>query len=177
MPMTKAQKDAAVEEILGKLDKAPVVYLTNYSGLTVAKANDLRRRFRQEGVEFRVLKNTLVRLAMERIGGYDEVFGELNGPTAVAFSEEPSAPARVIKKFLQDNADLQVPELKAAYVDGAIYQAGSLDVLASLKSKDELIGDIVGLLLSPITNVVGGLQAQGSNLVGALKTIAEREEA
>lgn len=176
MPMTKDEKTAAVDEIVERLSQSPTVYLTNYSGLSVAQANELRMLFRESGVQFRVLKNTLVRLAMERLGGYDEVVEYLNGPTGVAFSEEPAAPARVIKKFRQANAALERPELKAAYIDGAVYGGESLDVLASLKSQEELIGDVIGLLLSPMSNVVSALQAQGGNLVGALKTIAEREE-
>lgn len=176
MPLTKNQKATAVEDIKALLESSPTVYVTNYSGLTVAQSNELRNRFREAGVRYQVLKNTLVRLAMERIGGYDELYAHLNGPTAVAFSEEPSAPARVIKKFLQDK-NIELPELRAAYVDGSVYGPGTLETLASLKSKEELIGDILGLLLSPMTNVVGGLQAQGSNLLGILKTISEKEAA
>lgn len=173
--MTRQQKESSVEEISARLDSASTIYLTNYSGLTVAQVNDLRRRFREAGIDFRVFKNTLVRLAMEKKGGYAELFEYLNGPTAVAFSEEPAAPARVIKKFTEEK-NLELPKLKAAFVDGAVYPSDALDVLASLKSKDELIGDIIGLLLSPITNVVGAIQSPGSTIVGALKTIAEREE-
>lgn len=176
MAMTREQKSVVVDEIIGKLEAAPAVYLTNSSGLTVAQANELRGRFRKAGVDFKVFKNTLVRLAMERIGGFDEMYDHLNGPTAVALSEEPAAAARVIKDFLDDQ-NIELPELKAAYIDGAIYPPGSLDVLAALKSKDELIADIVGLLLAPITNVVGALQAPGQNIVGALKSMAEKEEA
>jgi large subunit ribosomal protein L10 len=113
---------------------------------------------------------------MERIGGYDEVFGALHGPTAVAFAAEPSAPGRIIKKYLDDTKG-ELPALKGAHIEGAVYHADALEVLASLKSKDELIGEIIGLLQSPITNVVGALQAQGGNIVGAIKTIAERAEA
>jgi large subunit ribosomal protein L10 len=174
MPMTKDQKTVAVEEISEKLNGVSTLYLTNHSGLTVAQVNDLRNRFRTAGIEYRVLKNTLVRLAMERKGGYDELFEHLNGPTAVAFSHEPAAPARVMKKFLQEK-NLQKPEFKAAYVDGAVFAGESLDALAALRSKDELVGDIIGLLLSPIQNVVGALQAQGQNIVGILKTLSERE--
>ena len=173
--MTKDQKTAAVEEITDRLSHASTIYLTNVSGLTVAQANDLRARFRASGVEFRVLKNTLVRLAMQRIGGFDEIIADLSGPTAVAFAGEPATPARVIKNFLKDHAALQLPQLKAAYIDGAVYGSDALDVLASLKSKNELLGDVIGLLLSPLSNVVAALEAQGSNLVGALKTISERE--
>lgn len=176
MPLTKDQKSTLVDEISELLDQAPTVYLTNYAGLTVAQSNELRNRFREAGIQYRVFKNTLVRLAMERRGGFDEVFDALNGPTAVAFGEEPAAPARVLKKFLQDK-NIERPELKAAYIDGAVYGADALDVLASLKSKNDLIGDIVGLLLAPVSNVVGSLQAQGSNLLGILQTISEKETA
>ncbi len=174
MPLTKEQKATAVEAITGQLEAAPMLYLTDYKGLTVEQANDLRRRFREAGVGYKVVKNTLLRLAMEGIGGYDELYDHLNGPTAVAFSEEPAAPARVIKTFTRDTRQA-LPELKVAYIDGDIYQAGQLDVLAALKSKNELIGDIVGLLMAPITNVVGALQAQGSNLLAILQTISEKE--
>lgn len=175
MPMTKEEKALELDDIQALLEKTSTVYLTNYSGLTVAQANELRNRFRDAGIQYRVLKNTLVRIAMQRIGGYDEILEHLQGPTAIAFTEEPAAPARVIKKFAAD-LNIGLPELKAAYIDGAVYGgAEQLDSLASLKSKDELIGDVLGLLLAPIANVVGGLQAQGSNLVGILQTLAERE--
>lgn len=174
MPLTKEQKAASVEEISALLDQSTTVYLTNYSGLTVAQSNELRKRFREAGVKYHVLKNTLVRLAMDRKGGYEGVYEHLNGPTAVAFSEEPSTPARVLQQFLRDQ-NLTLPELKAAYIDGAIYGSDALETLTKLKSKNELIGDILGLLLSPMTNVVGALQAQGSNLLGAIKTISEKE--
>lgn len=174
MPLTKEQKATHIDSITEKLEGASAVYLTNYSGLTVEKVNDLRVRFRKAGVEYRVLKNTLVRKSMEGLGGYEDLFDHLHGPTAFAFSEEPAAPARVIRDYLKDTKS-ELPEFKAAYVDGAIYAGDSLEALANLKSKDELIGDVIGLLLSPMTNVVGALQAQGGNIVGALKTIAEGE--
>ncbi|MDA0684896.1 MAG: 50S ribosomal protein L10 [Bacteroidetes bacterium] len=174
--MTRTQKAATVDQLVEKLEQTPTIYITNYSGLSVEQATELRSKFREVGVEYKVIKNTMLRLAMERIGGYDEVFDSLNGPTAVAFSEEPSAPGRVIKAYLSASKG-ELPELKAAHVEGAVYHADALEVLASLKSKDELIGEIISLLQSPITNVVGALQAQGSNIVGAIKTIAEKAEA
>ena len=175
MPLTREQKAAAVDVIADHLEAAPAIYLTDYKGLTVEQANDLRRRFREAGVEFKVVKNTLLRLAMERLGGYDELYDHLHGPTAMALSEEPAAPARVIKKFTEDSR-LELPELKVAYVDGAVYPGAQLDALASLKSKDELLGDIVGLLMAPITNVIGAMQAQGANLAAILQTIMEAED-
>lgn len=176
MPLTKEQKAAAVDVITDKLDGTPALYLTDYKGLTVEQVNDLRRRFRDSGVEYKVVKNTLLRLAMERLGGYDDLYDHLNGPTAVALSEEPAAPARVIKKFTGDTK-LEIPELKVAFIDGAVYDGDQIDVLASLKSKDELIGDILGLLTAPLTNVLGALQAPGTNLAAILKAIEEGGEA
>ena len=174
MAMTKTQKTEAVEELVVKLEKAPTVYLTNYSGLTVAQANELRGKFRQAGVDFKVVKNTLLRLAMDRIGGYDELLDYLSGPTAIAFTEEPSVPAKIIKKFVKDQKT-EHPSLKGARVEGAIYHADALDLLAELKSKDELLGEIIALLTSPISNIVNALQAPGSSIVGAIQVIAERE--
>jgi len=176
MSLTKTQKAATVDQLVEKLEQTPTIYLTNYSGLSVAQATELRSQFRDAGVEYKVIKNTMLRLAMERIGGYDELFDHLHGPTAVAFAEEPSAPGRVIKKYLSDKKTT-IPSLKGAHIEGAVYHADALEVLASLKSKDELIGQIITLLQSPITNVVGALQAQGGNLVGAIKTIAETAKA
>lgn len=175
MPMTKSDKEAVVDEIAQTLESRSVIYLTNYSGLSVAQASELRNRFRENGVDYRVYKNTLIRLAMERLGGFDELMTQLHGPTAVAFSEEPAAPAKVMKRFVNDES-VDRPELKAAYVDGAYYAADALDVLASLKSKDELLADILGLLMAPMKNVVGSIQAPGRNLAGAIKSIAEGEQ-
>jgi len=176
MPLTRDQKAAAVEALTRKLEDTPTIYLTDYAGLTVAQAETLRTAFREAGVEFKVVKNTLLKRAMEAIGGYDELYDHLNGPTAVAFSEEPSTPARVIKKFLE-SARLEKPQLKGAHVEGAVYHADALETLSNLKSKAEMLAEVIGLVLSPMSNIVGALEAQGGNLVGAIKTIAEREEA
>lgn len=175
MALTKQQKETILEEVTGQLEEASTIYLTNASGLTVAHANSLRKKFRESDIQYRVVKNTLLRLAMDKVGGYEELYDMLAGPTAVAFSNEPAAPARVMKEFSKGPGG-GLPELKGAFIDGAIYGADALETLASLKSKDELVADIIGLLMSPMTNVVGALQAQGSNLVGAIKTISEKEE-
>lgn len=175
MALTKKQKVTILEEVTSQLEGASTVYLTNASGLSVDKANALRKKFRESDIQYRVVKNTLLRLAMDKVGGYDELYDHLAGPTAVAFCEEPAAPARIMKEFSK-SAGEGLPSLKGAFIDGAVYGSDSLDILASLKSKDELVADIIGLLMSPMTNVVGAMQAQGSNLVGALKTLAERSE-
>jgi large subunit ribosomal protein L10 len=176
MPLTKQQKREALGAIVDQLDAANTVYLTDYQGLTVEQANGLRRAFRDADIDFKVLKNTLLRRAMQDRGGFDELFDQLNGPTAVAFSNDPSAPAKVLKKFLSANS-LEVPRFKGAFIDGAVYPEGQLDVLASLKSKDELLADILGLLLAPITNVASALGAQGSGLASVIQQISEKEDA
>ena len=175
MALTKKQKVTILEEVTSQLEGASTVYLTNASGLTVEKANALRKKFRESDIQYRVVKNTLLRLAMDKVGGFDELYDHLAGPTAVAFSTEPAAPARIMKEFSK-NAGAGLPSLKGAFIDGAFYGSDTLDILASLKSKDELVSDIIGLLMSPATSVIGALQAQGGNLVGAVKTIAERGE-
>ena len=174
MPLTKEQKVAEVEVITNTVTDVPALYLTDYKGLTVEQVNDLRRRFRDSGVEYKVVKNTLLRRALEGLGGYDDLFDHLHGPTAMALSDEPAAPARVIKKFLTDTKQ-ELPELKVAFIDGAIFGSDQIDALAALKSKNELLGDINGLLMAPMSNVVGALQAPGANLAAILKAIEEAE--
>ena len=175
MPLTKQQKEEALGAIVDQLEGANTVYLTDYQGLTVEQATSLRRAFREAEVDYKVLKNTLLRRAMEAQGGFDELYDQLHGPTAVAFTNDPAGPAKVIKKFLEDN-DLEVPRFKGAYIDGAIYGEGDLDVLAQLKSRDELLADILGLLMAPITNVASALGAQGSGLASVIQQISEKEE-
>ncbi len=172
MPLTQLQKREALGAITDQLDAANTVYLTDYQGLTVAQANSLRRAMSAADIEFKVLKNTLLKRAMEQKGGFDELFDQLNGPTAVALSNDPAAPAKVLKKFLADNA-LEIPRFKGAYIDGAIYAEGNLDMLAKLKSKDELVAEILGLLLAPITNVAAALSAQGAGLASIVSQISE----
>ncbi len=176
MPLNRDQKAAAVEALTRKLEQTPTIYLTNAAGLTVAQVEKLRKAFREAGIDYKVVKNTLLKRAMDAIGGYDEIYEHLHGPTAVAFSDEPSKPARVLKKYLEESR-LDKPSLKGAYVEGAVYHDDDLEVLTQLKSKADLVSEIIGLLLSPMSNVVGALQAQGGNVVGAIKTIAERENA
>ena len=172
MPLTRNQKEEAITAIAGQLDAANSVYLTDYQGLTVAQADKLRRAMRAADIDFKVLKNTLLRRVMEERGGFDELYEQLNGPTAVAFTTDASAPAKVLKKFLEEN-NIDLPRFKGAYIDGAIYDGSSLDVLSKLKSKDELIADILGLLLAPIKNVVSALNAQGAGLASVIEQIAD----
>lgn len=176
MPKTRAQKAEIIDEIGEKLDQYPILYLTNYAGLDVAQTNELRGRFREAGVEYQVTKNTLAKMALGDVEGMGELEEFFAGPTAVAFSEDPAKPARVLKDFLEDE-DIDRPELKVAWIEGELYEgADALDALADLKSREELIGDIIGLLLAPAQNIAGALQGPGQTLAGAIKSIGEEEE-
>jgi large subunit ribosomal protein L10 len=176
MPLTRDQKRDAVSAIAEQLDNHTALYLTDYVGLSVEEVTKLRRAFREANIEYKVLKNTLLRRAMEGKGGFDELFEQLNGPTAVAFTNDPASPAKVLKKFLE-SSEKELPRFKGAYIDGAVFGEGQLDALATLKNKDELLADILGLLMAPITNVASAVGAPGRKLAGAVKEIAERGEA
>lgn len=175
MPLNRNQKAVVIDEIADQLKDASIIYVTNFSGLTVQQSNELRGRFRSANVEYRVCKNTLLQLALDRIGGLDELEEYLSGPTAIAFSDDPAVPARIIKDF-RDEEEVERPELKAAYIEGDLYGADQLDALADLKSREELIGDILSLLLAPAQNIAGALQGPASMLAGGIKTLAERDE-
>ncbi|WP_103664881.1 50S ribosomal protein L10 [Gracilimonas amylolytica] len=172
--MPTAEKQAVLDEIAEKLENSSALYITNYSGMSVPEVNELRGAFRKGDIRFKVYKNKLMKLAMEKVGGYDEIIPSLVEQNAFAFVEEElSAPAKVLKDFIKEH---NKPQFKAAIVDGDFYSEDKLDVLAAMKSKNEIIGDILGLLMSPLSNVVGALNSQGSNLVGAINTIAEKGE-
>ncbi|MEF8795996.1 MAG: 50S ribosomal protein L10 [Salinivenus sp.] len=176
MSKTRAEKAELIDEIGEKLDEYPIIYLTNFSGLTVAQSNDLRGRFREAGVDYQVTKNTLAQIALDRLEGMTALEEFFHGPTAVAYSEDPAKPARVIQDFVEDE-EVERPELKVAWIEGELYEGpDALDTLADLKSREELIGEIVGLLQSPAQNVVGGLTGSGQTLAGILKSLSERDE-
>jgi large subunit ribosomal protein L10 len=168
---TLAKKKAIVEEAAENLDKASAVYIANYSGMSVAEINNLRGEFFKGDITFKVYKNTLIKRAMDEVGGFDDLYPHLVEQNGFAFvGEELAAPAKVIKKFHDQH---KKPKFKAAIIDGDYYGEDQLETLASMKSKTEVIGDIVGLLLAPVSNVVSALQAPGKSIAGAVETIAE----
>ena len=172
--MPTAEKRAVLDEIAENLKNSNAVYITNYSGMSVAEANELRGAFRKGNAFFKVYKNKLMKLAMEEVGGYDAVIPTLSEQNAFVFVEEElSAPAKTLKDFIKDK---KKPEFKAAIIDSEFFGEDKLEVLASMKSRNEIIGDILGLLMAPLANFVGALTLQGSNIVGAVKIIAEKGE-
>jgi large subunit ribosomal protein L10 len=174
--MTKSEKQAVIEEIAEKLQGTQYFYVTDASGLSVEEVNTVRRRCFESGVEYRVYKNTLIQKAIESVEAVDNNIGEvLKGFSGIIFSPESSnAPAKVIKGLRKEG--FEKPVLKAASIDGDLYIGdNSVDELSKLKSKAELIGEVVGLLQSPATNVISALQSGGNNLSGLLKALAEKE--
>ncbi len=171
--MKKEEKHEIVLDLKEKLTAHNNFYITDTSNLTVAQVNVIRRKCFEKGIKMQVAKNTLIRKAMEATGNdYSELFGSLKGTSAIMFSEVGNAPAKLIKE-VRKNGDK--PALKAAYIDSAIFIGDNqLEALIQLKSKEELIGDIIALLQSPAKNVISGLKASGGKLAGILKTLEER---
>ncbi|MCG8573949.1 MAG: 50S ribosomal protein L10 [Flavobacteriales bacterium] len=175
--MTKEEKSQYIEDLTAKLSETGVFYLTDTADLNVETVNTLRERCFKNNIELRVVKNTLLKKALERVEdkNYEELYGVLSGPTAIMFSEVGNAPARLIKDFRKKH---EKPLLKGAFIEEAIYTGEeNLEFLTTIKSKEELIGDIIGLLQSPAKNVVSGLKSGGSTIAGLIKTLSERAEA
>jgi large subunit ribosomal protein L10 len=172
--MNKSEKQATIDTLTEKFSSSSFFYFTDTSGLTVEKINQLRRICFDKGINLQVAKNTLIKKALIAGGKFsDDLDPVLNGPTAIMFAEVGNVPAKVIKQFRNDTTK---PALKAAYIDSAVYIGeGQLEALISVKSKYELIGDVVGLLQSPAKNVISALKSGGGKIAGIVKTLQERE--
>ena len=173
--MNKEQKAQYIEDLAVDLSQAGVFYLADTSGLTVEKVNALRRKCFQNNIKIRVVKNTLLEKAMERVEGADfsELKGVLAGPTAIMFAETGNGPAKLIKSFREKNP---IPAVKAAYIEETVYVGDqNIDFLIDIKGKNELIGDLIALLQSPAKNVISGLKGSGAKIAGILKTLSEKE--
>lgn len=174
--MTREEKTAAIEELKEKFSENSFFYLTDSSSLPVDTINKLRRKMYENGIEMRVVKNTLVKKALEAAPAekrYSEIIEALSGPTTVLFTKVPNLPARLIDEFRKNS---EKPALKAAYIDSAVYVGDDqLKALASLKSKEELLGELIGLLQSPMSNLVNALNSGGQTIMGLLKTLEERD--
>ncbi|GAB1395442.1 MAG TPA: 50S ribosomal protein L10 [Saprospiraceae bacterium] len=175
--MNKSNKGVAIEELKEKLETANFFYITDSSSLSVEKINNLRRICFNKGVEMKVVKNTLLRKAMESFGeerGYQGLFDALHGPTAIMFTETANVPAKIIKEFRKDD---KRPIIKAAYIDTAIFMGDqSIEDLVNLKSKEQLIGEVITILQSPAKNVISALKSGGQTIAGLVKALEERAE-
>ena len=174
--MRKEEKGKIIDSLVEEINSYPHLYITDTSGLNAADTGALRRLCFESNIKLVVAKNTLLKKAFERANGsYEELYGVLKTSTSVMFSEEGSAPAKLIKEF-RKKKKLERPSLKAAYVEESVYiGAEMLEALVAIKTKNELIGDLVALLQSPAKNVVSALQSGKHILAGLMKTLSEKE--
>src|SRR5687768_14365882 len=151
--MTREEKNQVIDDLTSVLQDKNIVYLTDTTGLNVEGTNTLRRTCFEKNIQLRVVKNTLLKKAMEKSGKeFTPLFDALHGTTAVMFAEVGNIPAKVIKDFGTTNKNIS---LKGAYINAEFYLgANQLEILAAMKSKEELIGDIIGLLQSPARNII-----------------------
>jgi large subunit ribosomal protein L10 len=175
--MTREQKTAEIESLKELLEGTPFFYLADASTMTVEKVNLLRRACYEKGISMRVAKNTLIRKALESQPAdknYASVFDALHGPTAVLTADVANVPARLLKEF-RDSNNTDRPVLKAAYIDGAAFLGDDqLGTLTKLKSKEELLGEVIGLLQSPASNLISALKSGGGKIAGLVKALEER---
>ncbi|OFZ26410.1 MAG: 50S ribosomal protein L10 [Bacteroidetes bacterium RIFCSPHIGHO2_02_FULL_44_7] len=172
--MTKEEKAKYVDDLVAELANNNIIYLTDTAELTVEVINNLRRRAFNTGISMRVVKNTLLAKAMDRVEGkeFGELKDTLKGATSIMFAEVSNAPAKLIEEFRKKNAK---PVLKGAYIEESIYIGDhQVRALCDIKSKEQLLGEIIGLLQSPAKNVVSGLKSAGGTIAGILKTLEER---
>src|SRR5579863_6061307 len=173
--MNKQEKNQKIEELTALLNENKNFYLADTSTITGIKINDFRRLCYEKSVNMEVVKNTLLRKAMEKsenAAAFAQLHDTLVGNTAILWASQPSDPARVIKQFRTDGTTL--PSLKAAFIEESVYVGDeNLEMLSALKTKNELIADIIALLQSPAKNVIGALQSGGNKLSGIVKTLSE----
>jgi len=170
--MPNAQKEAVVKELAEKFSKAKGIYLTDFSGLTVQEAVDFRRKLSENGVEYRVAKNTLIKIAAEevKIDGFSEY---LVGPTGVALSyDDPAVPAKLINEFSKEKEKMEV---KVCWFEGEIFGAEKFEEIARLPSRIELLSRLIGDFRSPMRTIAATLQASMTKLVGTLNSLKDRK--
>jgi large subunit ribosomal protein L10 len=172
--MKKEEKNEIINGLVAQLKETNHFYLTDISDLTVETSNQLRRLCFNKGVKLQVAKNSLIQKALEKSeGDFSELFAVLKGSSAIMFCETANVPAKVIKEFRKTNSK---PILKGAFVEYSLFIGDNqLDNLVKLKSKNELIGEIIAILQSPAKNVISALQSGGNTLAGVVKTLSERE--
>jgi large subunit ribosomal protein L10 len=176
--MTKDQKNEVIDVLKGKFSQYNNFYVTNTESLSVEQIGKLRRICFSKKVEMKVAKNTLIKKALETLNGerFTDVYDSLHGVTALLFSENAKDPALILTTFRKE-ANVDRPVLKAAFIDGDVFAGDDqLKTLTTLKSKQDLVGEIIGLLQSPAKNVISALNA-GSKLAGIIKALEDRAAA
>lgn len=172
--MRREEKDVIIENLAQRLNETKHFYLTDISALDAEQTSDLRRKCFEKEIGLLVVKNTLLRKAMEKSeGDFDGLYDILKDSTSVMFCETGNVPAKLIKELRKT---MEKPILKGAFVEESVYIGDDqLDTLSIIKSKEELLGDLLTLLQSPATNLVSALASSGSQLAGALETLSNKE--
>jgi large subunit ribosomal protein L10 len=174
--MTKNEKEASVAELTELLQGAAGLYSIDFTGLNVADTLRLRREFKKAGVTYKVAKNTLVKLALANVGGYDHVLDRFVGQTGVAVGyDDPAAPARVLKEFIDPK--VEKPTLNFAVLEGEVFEGSKLKDLAAMPSRMDLLAAIVGSIDAPITGIVGAINAVMRDLASVIEEVAKSKEA
>ena len=174
--MKKEVKDQVLEAIAAQLKQYPNFYVTDIAGLNAEETSKLRRDCFEQGIKLSVVKNTLFNKVIKDSGNAELalISETLKGNTAIMYAESPNGPAKLIKKY--NKAGSEKPALKGAYVqECAFVGADRLEELVNIKSREELIGEIIGLLQSPTRNVISALESAGGKLAGIVKTLSEKE--
>lgn len=173
--MKRSEKEQIIAEIKEMIQKAKGMYFANFTGITVEQITELRREFRKSDIEYRVVKNTLARKALESITGYDKVIPNLVGHTGIAFGySDPVAPAKIIKKFRDKHQKMDV---KVCVIEHQVFEGKQLDEVAKLLSRTEIISGILGSIQSPISGVVGAINAVARDLVSVIDAIEKKKAA
>jgi large subunit ribosomal protein L10 len=173
--MRKEEKAVIIDRIAETLKEYSCFYLVEANGLNAERTSQLRRACNGADIKLMSVKNTLLHKALESLeGDYSEIFAALHGTTSIMFSNVGNAPAKLLKDFVKKGDTL--PALKAAYVEGTVYLgADQLEALCAIKSKNELIADVVALLQSPAKNVISALNSGATKLHGVLETLSKKE--
>lgn len=174
--MRKEEKNQVIDSLKEQLNAANIFYLTDIDGLNVQYNGQLRRLCFKKDIKLQVVKNTLLKKAMEHSDkNFEELYEALKGPTSIMFTDAANEPAKLIKEFTKKHKK-DKPVLKAAYVEEVCYVGkDQLDFLISIKSKNELIADVIALLQSPSKNIISALQSGGQKLSGILETLSDKE--
>jgi len=173
--MKKSEKEEIIAEVRDKVSRAKGMFFTDFTGITVEEATELRRDFRKLGIDYKVVKNTLARKALESVTGYDGIYKSLAGPTGIAFSyDDPVTPAKIIKRFHDKNERLSC---KACVIDRQIFDGSKLDELSKLPTRGEIIASILGSLQAPASGIVGSINAVMRDLVGVIDAIEKKKAA
>ena len=172
--MRREEKEVIIDNLAQRLDQSKHFYLTDISSLNAEETSNLRRKCFEKEISLMVVKNTLLRKAMEKSeGDFNDLYDVLKDSTSIMFCESGNIPAKLIKEMRKT---MDRPLLKAAFVEESIYIGDDqLETLSKIKSKEELLGDLLMLLQSPATNLVSALASSSSKLAGALKTLSEKE--